>query len=105
MRRISRPHIPILAAALLLSGCGTFNRLSRPLGQAAATLFTSATLADDPAVSILGNASRPTVGQGRDARHSGRGRHTLRSPLVVQNENTFYCQVATRLDHGEEVTD
>lgn len=30
----------------LLTGCGTINRLTGPLGQAATTLFTSATLAD-----------------------------------------------------------
>jgi hypothetical protein len=48
MRRT--PQIPTLAAlmtaVLVLSGCGTVSRLTRPLTQAATTLFTSATLAD-----------------------------------------------------------
>jgi hypothetical protein len=54
MRRT--PQIPTLAAfmtaVLLLTGCGTVSRLTAPLSQAAAALFTSATLADLQMVGI-----------------------------------------------------
>ena len=60
MRRT--PHfstlVAALAAALLLTGCGTINRLARPLTQAATTLFTSATLAD---LQMVGVKTGPLV--------------------------------------------
>ena len=45
MRRNPFP-LTLLPLVLALTGCGTVSRLTGPLGQAAATLFTSATLAD-----------------------------------------------------------
>lgn len=60
MRRT--PHfstlVTALTAALLLTGCGTINRLTRPLTQAATTLFTSATLAD---LQMVGVKTGPLV--------------------------------------------
>ena len=60
MRRT--PQIPTLAAlltaVLLLTGCGTISRLTSPLGQAAATLFTSATLTD---LQMIGVKTGPLV--------------------------------------------
>ena len=59
MRRT--PQIPTLAAltaALLLTGCGTVSRFAAPLGQAATTLFTSATLAD---LQMVGVKTGPLV--------------------------------------------
>jgi len=60
MRRT--PQIPTLAAlmtaVLLLTGCGTVSRLTAPLSQAAAALFTSATLAD---LQLVGVKTGPLV--------------------------------------------
>lgn len=60
MRRISRWHIPaaVMAAGFLFSGCGPLNHLSRPLGQAATTLFTSATFAD---LQMIGVRTGPVI--------------------------------------------
>jgi hypothetical protein len=62
MRRFPVPIVPVvpifLLLALVLTGCGTLNRLTAPLGQAATTLFTSATLAD---LQLVGVRSGPLV--------------------------------------------
>jgi uncharacterized protein YceK len=56
MRRI--PVSILLVLTLLLTGCGTLNRLTGPLSQAATTLFTSATLAD---LQLVGVRTGPLV--------------------------------------------
>ena len=59
MRRVPNvPFIAALTAAILLTGCGTVSRLTAPLGQAATTLFTSATLAD---LQMVGVKTGPLV--------------------------------------------
>jgi predicted small secreted protein len=47
VRRLPLPlPAALVAAAVLLTGCGTLSRLAQPLSQAGAALFTSSTLAD-----------------------------------------------------------
>ena len=53
-----RNRLTLFPLVLLLTGCGTVSRLTRPLGQAAATLFTNATLAD---LQLVGVKSGPLV--------------------------------------------
>jgi hypothetical protein len=48
----------LLTAVLVLTGCGTVNRLTGPLTQAATALFTSATLAD---LQMVGVKTGPLV--------------------------------------------
>lgn len=48
----------LLPLVLFLTGCGTVNRFTGPLGQAATTLFTSATLAD---LQMTGVKSGPLI--------------------------------------------
>jgi hypothetical protein len=58
---MKRNPIPILAAltlAVALAGCGPLSRLTRPLGQAGAALFTSATLSD---LELVGIKTGPVV--------------------------------------------
>ena len=57
MRRVVVPVVAGLLAATL-TGCGTLNRLTGPLSQAATTLFTSATLAD---LQMTGVKSGPLI--------------------------------------------
>jgi hypothetical protein len=60
MRRVPRlpTLVALLTAAFILTGCGTVSRLTRPLKQAATTLFTSATLAD---LQMVGVKTGPLV--------------------------------------------
>ncbi|HKH48599.1 MAG TPA: hypothetical protein VKM72_28375 [Thermoanaerobaculia bacterium] len=59
MKRIHPPLFAALVAlAIGLTGCGTLTRLTRPLGQAGETLFTSATLAD---LTMVGIKTGPVV--------------------------------------------
>jgi hypothetical protein len=48
----------LLTAAFVFTGCGTVSRLARPLGQAATTFFTSATLTD---LQMTGVKSGPLI--------------------------------------------
>jgi hypothetical protein len=58
---MKRNPIPILAAltlAVALAGCSPLSRLTRPLGQAGAALFTSATFSD---LELVGIKTGPVV--------------------------------------------
>ena len=62
MNPMNRPTTPILVLlctlALTVLGCSTLTRLTRPLGQAGSTLFTSTRLAD---LVLVGVKSGPTI--------------------------------------------